>query len=161
MSSVSVSVPIWLTLTRIAFADALVDPAPEALDVGDEQVVADELDAVADPLGQRPPARPVVLGQPVLDRDERIPVGEPGVEVGHRRAVDLPALEPVDAVGEELGRGRVERDRHLLAVAGPLRRLEDRLDRLFARAEIGREAALVADRGREARARGAAAFSEW
>ena len=47
-ASVSVSVPIWLTLIRIEFADAGVDAALQALDVGHEQVVADELDLVAD-----------------------------------------------------------------------------------------------------------------
>ena len=38
--------------------DALVDPAPEEVDVGDEEVVADELHAAAEPVGQRLPARP-------------------------------------------------------------------------------------------------------
>ena len=33
-------------------ADALLDALREALDVGDEQVVADELDAVAELVGQ-------------------------------------------------------------------------------------------------------------
>ena len=95
-------------------------------------------------------AVPVVLGEAVLDGDDRVAVGEARVEVGHRCAVGLAALEAVDAVGEELGGRRVERDRHALAVAGPLGRLEDRLDRLLARAEVGRETALVADGGRQA-----------
>ena len=43
-SSVSVSVPIWLTLTRIALPTPRVDAAPQALDVRDEEVVADELE---------------------------------------------------------------------------------------------------------------------
>ena len=47
-SSVSVSVPIWLSLTRIALADVFLDTAREPLDVGHEQVVADELDALAE-----------------------------------------------------------------------------------------------------------------
>ena len=42
-SSVSVSVPIWLTLMRIELADPGLDPAPQALRVRHEQVVADEL----------------------------------------------------------------------------------------------------------------------
>ena len=49
------SVPIWLTLIRIAFATLLLDPAPEALDVRDEEVVADEL--------HRSPRRPVSCAQ--------------------------------------------------------------------------------------------------
>ena len=47
-SSDSVSVPIWFTFTRIAFADALVDPPSQELDVRHEEVVADELDVVAE-----------------------------------------------------------------------------------------------------------------
>ena len=42
-ASVSVSVPIWLTLIRIEFATPLSIPAPQPLGVGHEQVVADEL----------------------------------------------------------------------------------------------------------------------
>ena len=47
-ASVSVSVPIWLTLIRIELADAGVDPALQPLGVGHEQVVADELHALAE-----------------------------------------------------------------------------------------------------------------
>ena len=43
-SRVSVSEPIWLTLTSSALALPAVDAALEPLDVGDEQVVADDLD---------------------------------------------------------------------------------------------------------------------
>ena len=42
-SSVSVSVPIWLSLIRMAFADVLADAARQALRVRHEEVVADEL----------------------------------------------------------------------------------------------------------------------
>ena len=51
---------------------ALVDAAREPLRVGDEQVVADDLDPVVRALGQRCPAGPVVLGERVLDRDDRV-----------------------------------------------------------------------------------------
>ena len=50
---------------RGAHLDALLD----ALGVGDEQVVADELDAAAQALGQADPTVPVVLAQAVLDGD--------------------------------------------------------------------------------------------
>ena len=46
---------------------ALLDALGEALDVGDEEVVADDLDAVAELVGHELPAVPVVLGQAVLD----------------------------------------------------------------------------------------------
>ena len=95
------------------------------------------------------PAVPVVLGEAVLDRDDRVPLGETRVEVDHLAGRRLAALEAVDAVAVELARRRVERDRNPLAMAGALGGLEDRLDRGLARLEVGREAALVADRGRE------------
>ena len=47
-------------------------PRRQALGVGDEEVVADELDAVADALGQRLPAVPVLLVHAVLDREDRV-----------------------------------------------------------------------------------------
>ena len=43
-ASVSVSVPIWLGLIRIALAMCLSMPSLQDLGVGDEQVVADQLD---------------------------------------------------------------------------------------------------------------------
>ena len=47
-SSVSVSEPIWLSLMRIALAVPALDAAAQALDVGDEEIVADELHALAE-----------------------------------------------------------------------------------------------------------------
>ena len=96
------------------------------------------------------PAVPVVLGVAVLERDDGELVHEPRVEVRHLGRRRLAALEAVDAVGEELARRRIERDRDLLPVAGLLGRVEDRLDRRLARGQVGREAALVADGGGEA-----------
>src|SRR5205823_7095150 len=99
---------------------------------------------------QQPPRLPVVLGEAVLDRDDRVARRELLEIARHPGAVLVPALEDVVAVPEELGRRRVERDRDALPVAGPLGRLEQRVDRLLARAEVGSEASLVADTGREA-----------
>ena len=48
VSSVSVSVPIWFTFTRIELATPVLDAAREPLGVGDEHVVAHELHAVAE-----------------------------------------------------------------------------------------------------------------
>ena len=62
---------------RAAFLDAATDP----IRVGHEQVVADELDRAAEPLGQPPPAGPVVLGQAVLERDDRVARGPVGPQV--------------------------------------------------------------------------------
>ena len=104
----------------------LLDALREAGGVGDEEVVADELAAVADLLGQQLPAVPVVLGHAVLDRDDRVGVDEPGEVVGVllRRALLALAGHVVDAVPEVLGRGAVEREEDVLAglVAGGLDR---------------------------------------
>ncbi len=69
---VSVSVPIWLSLIRTELADLFGDAAGDALDVGDEEVVADELDLRAERRRQELPALPVVLGQAVLDGDDGV-----------------------------------------------------------------------------------------
>ena len=53
-------------------ARVLADAPFEELRVRDEEIVADELDAVAQLLGERLPVRPVVLRQAVLDGDDRV-----------------------------------------------------------------------------------------
>ena len=53
-----VSVPIWFTLIRIAFATPCSMPCAQDRRVGDEQVVADELELRAELLRQRAPSRP-------------------------------------------------------------------------------------------------------
>src|SRR5215831_13759338 len=51
---------------------ALLDASAEALGVGDEQVIAHELDLITQFFGQGPPAVPVVLGQTIFDGDDRV-----------------------------------------------------------------------------------------
>ncbi len=106
---------------RGPLGDAFLEP----LDVGREQVIADELDFVAEFLGELLPAGPVVLGQAVLDGTDR-PLGAehfPQVDhfVGTGHAILL-ALEEAVAVllqlfrfVEEFGAGRVEGVDHVLA----------------------------------------------
>src|SRR6185503_7398680 len=111
----------------------------------DEEVVPDELHTVTEPLRQRAPRLPVVLRSTVFDRDDRITADELRPELGHFRARLLSALEAVGTVLEHLARRRVECDRDAVAVTGALRPLEDQVDRVLTRVEIGGEAALVAD----------------
>ena len=59
-------------LDQDRIGDALPDAVAQPLGVGDEQIVADELHLVADQIGQRLPAFPIVLRHAVLDRDDRI-----------------------------------------------------------------------------------------
>ena len=46
-------------------------PLRRNFDVGDEQIVADELDLVAELVGQLLPAVPIVFGAAVFDGDDR------------------------------------------------------------------------------------------
>ena len=91
--------------------------------VGDQEVVADDEAAAPHLAGEGHEALRVVLGQRVLDRDDRV-AGEPAQQqLDHAARVELAALarQPVAALAAEL-RGRdVERDRHLLAAAGSRR----------------------------------------
>src|SRR5262245_18081289 len=124
---------------------AVVDPALEPLDVRDEEVVADELHALAEPCRERLPGVPVVLGGAVLDRDDRVALDDARPEVRQVAGGLLAPLEPVQPVVVDLAHGRVERDLDPVGVPGPVDRLEDPLDRVLARREVGREPALVAD----------------
>jgi hypothetical protein len=89
-SKVSVSEPIWFTLTRIELAVPVSMPFLRNCGVGDEEVVADELHAVADGVGELLPGHPVVFGAAVFDRDDRIFRGELAVELDHLVAGEDP-----------------------------------------------------------------------
>src|SRR3546814_1966165 len=58
-------------LDQDGVGDALADALGEALRVGDEDVVADELHLAAEALGERRPAVPIVLAHAVLDGEDR------------------------------------------------------------------------------------------
>ena len=153
-SKVSVRVPIWLTLTRIELATPSSMPAPQPLRVGDEEVVADQLGAVAEALGEQLPAVPVLLVHAVLDRDHRIAGADVVPVGGHllRRERAALVLQRVGAVLEELAGGGVEGDVDVGAglVAGGGDAGEDGLQGRLVRLEVGGEAPLVADRRRQA-----------
>ncbi len=87
-SIVSVSVPIWLTLIRMLLAMPLVDALLQPRRVGDEQVVADELDLRAEPLGEQLPAFPVVFAAAVFDGADRVFLDPAGQQVDHAGGVD-------------------------------------------------------------------------
>ena len=130
-----------------------VDAAAENRRVGDEDVVPDELHTRAQLASEHRPAGPVAFGKTVLDGHDRI-LPQPVFPETHHlfgAAVGLTRLpEGVAAVaGPELARGRIERHPHVAAgrEAGGGDGLEDDVDRLLVRLEIGREASLVADAG--------------
>ncbi len=152
-ATVSVSVPIWLTLIRIELAMFFVDALLQELGVGDEQIVAHQLHPLAEPLRQQRPAVPVVLAHAVFDGDDRIAADQAFEIVGELRRGELTVLglEVIDAVLEELGAGHVEAEEDLLAglVAGAIDGFENGLQRRFVGRQVRRETALIAHRGRE------------
>ena len=88
-----------------------VDPLRQALGIGDEEVVADELALLADKLGQNPPTLPVIFRHAIFDRGDRIGLRELGeilCLLFDRSRLAL-ALIDILALLEEFGRGAVER----------------------------------------------------
>src|SRR5690606_10115865 len=124
--------PDLVHLDQDRVGDAALDPAPQALRVGDEQVIADQLTAGADALREQLPALPVLLVHAVLDRDDREPVagGLPvgGHLLGRERAPLV--LEYVGAVRVDLAGRRVERDVDVVAgaITGGLDARDERLE---------------------------------
>src|SRR6478736_567604 len=126
-----------------------LDAARQALDVGDEEVVADQLDLVAELVGEELPAVPVVLVEAVFDGHDGV-LGDPlGPHVDELFARQLLAVERVLAVLVVLGDGGVEGDRDLRAglVASGFDGLEDLAEGVLVLGELGGEAAFVADGG--------------
>src|SRR3954463_4427555 len=126
-----------------------LDAFGEALDVGDKEIVADELALLADEVGQLLPAVHVVFRHAVLDGDDRIARDEISKVLGllgDRAGLAL-ALIYVLAVLEELGRGAVEANDDVGArlVAGLADRVHDEFERGVRRRQVRGKAALVAD----------------
>ena len=99
-----------------------IDAAPagrlaDAACVGDEIIVADHLDAVADRGGELLEPFVVVLGERVFDRQDRIAGAPAEQHFGQRVAVELTLFEAktIAAAFAEFRCGDVERDRHVLA----------------------------------------------
>src|SRR5712692_4284270 len=79
-------------LDEDAVARAGGDGPPDALRVGHEQIVADDLAAVAEPGHEGGPAVPVVLGETVFERADRVLVDPRGPVVDHLGAAEDAAL---------------------------------------------------------------------
>src|SRR5439155_20488046 len=75
--------PDLVDLDEDRVGDVALDSLPEAIRARDEHVVSDELDSIAELAGQLSPSLPVVLGQRILDRDDRVALDEPGPEGRH------------------------------------------------------------------------------
>src|SRR5690606_2499439 len=125
--------------------DALLDAAAEALDVGHEQVVADELYFAAELLGEELPAVPIVLVETVLDRNDRELVTHFDVLFDEGSVVDLLAIERVllGVAIVVLADCAIECERNLGAglVTGSFDCLDDLAECVLVLAELGSESA--------------------
>ena len=137
--------------------DALLDAFLEDGGVGDEEVVAHELHALAQSVGQLLPAFPVAFGHAVFDRDDRVAVAPAGKHLNPlfgRKARARRLLHDVAAVLKEFRARAVETERDVLPrfVARGTDRFEDEFDGFLVRLALRREAAFVAHGGRHAAA---------
>ena len=131
-------------------------PFLQEFNIGDKQIVADQLDFAAEFFGERLPVFPIAFGTAVLDAHDRVLAAEFDIEVdqfvsGNGFASAL--LEGVGAVVVvELRGGNIEGEEDLLAglVARVFGGLENGFDGIFNAIEFGGETAFVADGGAEA-----------
>ena len=127
----------------------LIDPFAKALGVRDEQIVADQLHGVADPVGQGLPALEIVFRHTVFYRTDRIIPAQLVEIFGHLMTVERQALAGnfVLAVLEEFGRRAVERQCDILTWFEPglLDRRHDEVECIARAGQIGGETTFVAD----------------
>src|SRR5262249_24645879 len=100
-------------LNEDGVGDAALNSLLEAAGVRDEEVVADELDALADAVGENLPTVPIVLCEAVFDGHDGVLVDPVGPVAGHLGGGELTAvglLEDVLAGGlvVELAGGRIK-----------------------------------------------------
>ncbi len=120
--------------------------------VGDEKIVADQLNLFAEARGQLFPTFPIILRAAVLDRNDgktRAKIDIVLDQLFNRPFRAVRFLENVNvALGVvKLGSGRIERDENLLAkfVTGFFDRRRNRFERVLGGIELWREPAFVAD----------------
>ena len=85
----------------------LVDSFTQALRIGDEEIITDDLYLVADLAGEVNVAVPVIFIQWVLDRHDWVLVDQFGIDLCHFLAGQLRAFELIRAVVVELRRCHV------------------------------------------------------
>ena len=114
---------------------AVFDAVLQAFGVGHEEVVADELDVVAELVGEDLPSLPVVFGEAVFDGDDGVFL-DPALVVGDHLFAESRALSDFLktyflVLVVEFAGGGIEGDGDLLAglVAGLLDRFEDGFER--------------------------------
>src|SRR5438105_11994202 len=125
----------------------------QTYEIGDEDIVANQLDAIAEPLREQAPTVPVVLGHPSLDGDDRVAVAPVLPESDELWRFERPAfaVQLVPSVAEELGCRWIERDGDLIAgyVPGPFDSVDEQRHSGFVALEVRGKTTLVALPGAE------------
>src|SRR3954468_22383260 len=104
--------PDLIDLDENRIGNAALDAAGKPLRVRHEQIVADELATIAKRLRELRPPIPIILGQAVLDGDDRVLTQPLGVERDHSVDILLSTttlLERVLAIGVQLARRAIQR----------------------------------------------------
>ena len=142
-------------LDQDGVAAAKLDTLLKALGVGNKEIVADELDLLAELCCHLLPTFPVLLVKTVLDRGDRIfldkacPMGDKLIGGEILAALGL-MIEALAFFALPLGSSGIHSKHEVLAglVAGGLDGLKDQLDGVLISAEaVGGKAALIADSG--------------
>src|ERR1019366_5664351 len=142
-----------IQLDEDGICNALTNSSVENLRVGDKDVIADQLNLVAEPFREFLPPRPVVFRKAIFKRkDLRVVLGPVDPEVDHLcRTLPSSArlVKNIGAVFIELAGCRVQIDSNVRSefVARLLHCKIQKLHCLFTRTEPGSEATLVADAG--------------
>ena len=126
-----------------------IDSALQDFCVGDEQVIAYKLHALAKRIRQCAPALPVAFVHAVFDRNNRVRIGQFGQECAESGRIKASAFgfKIVDAVLIELRAGHVEPHQDIVTCLKSrlLDRCQDRIERCAIRRQVRRKAAFVAD----------------
>ncbi len=129
----------------------LGDALLKASGVGDKEVVTDELDVIAEGIGEGFESVPIVFSEGIFDGDDRVALAEVDVIGDSFGGVDLFLIEVVFAIFEERACGGIECEADIFSglVSGIFDGLEDEFQGFFVVGEVGSEAAFVADVGIE------------
>ncbi len=121
--------------------------------VGDEKVITDQLDTIAEAPGQAFPAIPIAFVHAILDRENGILLNEIGkVSSESICVVFLPfAAQKIATVSVEFRSGAIKRQSHVFAdpVPGQIDRFQNGMDCRLVAGQVGRKATFIPHRCRE------------
>ena len=130
-----------------------LDPPPQPRRIGDKEVVAHQLHRGTQAGGEAAPALPVIFGEPVFERDDRIRPAQTGVVVEQLRGLTLRSFtrEAVRSILVQVAGGDVDGNGHIGTgtVSGLADRVHQHVEGFFSRPELGGKSTFVADGGTE------------